>query len=142
MEEKNIDQINQKAKEHLLEFIKKAEFDHLGAFTFSPEEHTRAFDMENCPEPEVAEERRQRLLEAQREIVDKKLSALIGTETEVLLERADQETGCVLGRSRRHAPEVDGDILVEGAKAEDIGNFVKVRYTEQLEYDMKAVTSS
>ena len=126
--------------EHLLEFVRQVEFDHLGAFAYSPEDGTLATSIPGHVNPAVAEERRDCLLTAQRDIVDRKSAALIGTETEVLLEKpGSRRHDPWQGRSGRLAPEVDGMILVSdsphGAK---VGDFVKVRYTRQAEYDMRA----
>lgn len=127
--------------EHLLDFVRRTEFDHLGVFVFSPEENTKAFDLPDRPDPETAEERRKRLLLTQRAIVDKKAAGLIGTEPEVLLERPlPKGRGIWSGRSRRQAPEVDGEIFIHDVPSENkAGDFVKVRYTEQADYDIKAV---
>ena len=74
------------------------------------------------------------------EIVDRKAQGMIGTETEVLLERKTGNNIWV-GRARRSAPEVDGVVLIEQIPADrQAGDFVKVRYTAQQEYDMLAVS--
>jgi len=125
--------------EHLLDFVQRVEFDHLGVFTFSPEEHTAAFDMPDRPDEETTAARRDDLLVVQMDIVDRKAAAMIGTETEVLLEREIPESNRWMGRARRSAPEVDGVVFVENLSADTLpGEFVKVRYTAQQEYDMVA----
>ena len=122
---------------HLLNFIKRMEFDHLGVFIYSPEEQTTAYDMKGIPDRELAEERRHELMIAQREIVDRKASALIGKKANVLVEaQHPEESSILIGRSERLAPEIDGDILIKDASQEDIGKFIKIRYIEQLDYDM------
>lgn len=127
--------------EHLLDFVQRVEFDHLGVFTFSPEEHTAAFDMPDRPDKETATARRDDLLVVQMEIVDRKAAGMIGTETEVLLERKDPGNNIWVGRARRSAPEVDGIVFVENLPADTLaGEFVKVRYTAQQEYDMVAAS--
>jgi tRNA A37 methylthiotransferase MiaB len=121
---------------HLLAFVEQSEFDHLGVFVDSPEEDTRAVDLVDWPDAEVAEERRDRLPTAQRRIVGRKARRRIGSEAEVLLERTCED----LDRSRAQAPEADGVTLVEKVSADKgAGDFVIVRYTAQLDYDMKAV---
>ena len=126
---------------HLLDFVRKTEFDHLGAFVYSPEEGTPALDMPDRPDSDVAEERRGRLMLAQKEIVDRKCRELIGWEAEILLER--QRAGhdnAFIGRSERQAPEVDSVTFVENVPADrGPGDFVRAKYTEQIDYDMKAV---
>lgn len=124
--------------EHLLEFVKTTKFDHLGVFTFSPEEDTPAYDMGNCPALEVAEERRDTLMLAQRGVLDERVAKLIGTETIALLESAVAgESDMWFARTRRLAPEVDGSVIVSGLSEDTVaGSFVPIRYTGQEEYDM------
>jgi len=123
--------------DHLLDYIERTEFDHLGVFVFSPEENTAAFDMQDRPDADVAEARRQDILSTQRAVVDAKAARLIGQEAEVLLER---KTGDIwIGRARRNAPEVDGTVLIENVPADrKPGDFISVRYVSQQEYDMVA----
>ena len=125
---------------HLLEFIKETRFDHLGVFTFSPEEGTHAMGLPDHPAPAVAEERRERLMLAQKEIVDAKAAAIVGTEAEVLLENRIQDRESLwVGRSRRDAPEIDGEVLVSNVEPDNhAGDFIHIRYTAPDEYDMKA----
>jgi ribosomal protein S12 methylthiotransferase len=127
--------------EHLLDFVGRTRFDHLGAFVFSPEEHTRAFDLPDRRDREIAEERRGRLLSLQREIVKAKAAALLGRETEILLERKVPGAPVTwAGRSRRSAPEVDGVVLVTRVPRDAApGDFIRVRYTARAGYDMRAV---
>lgn len=124
--------------EHLLDFVKRIKFDHLGVFTFSPEADTPAYDMDDCPATDVAEERRDALMLAQRDVLDKRADALIGTETTALLESAvEGESDMWFARTRRLAPEVDGQVIVAGVNINaTAGLFVPIRYTGQEEYDM------
>ena len=123
--------------EHLLEYVKQAKFDHLGVFVYSPEEETAAFEMADVPELEVAESRRERLMAAQRAIVDERARALAGgTDTVLLLHRT---RGAWIGRLARQAPEVDGETRVTGVPSDARpGTFVPVRVTGGNGYDLKA----
>lgn len=122
---------------HLMDFVKRMEFDHLGVFIYSPEKNTKAYNLKNVPERVLAEERRHELMLAQREIVDRKAQALLGMVADVLVERDDPEDKSVMiGRSERFAPEIDGEVFIKGSAQEDIGKFIKVRYIEQLDYDL------
>ncbi|MFA7174412.1 MAG: 30S ribosomal protein S12 methylthiotransferase RimO [Kiritimatiellia bacterium] len=123
--------------EHLLQYVKRSEFDHLGVFVYSPEEDTPAFEMEDLPDLEVAEERCERLMAVQAQIVEKKLRSLIGQEDELLLLR--QEGELWYGRLPRQAPDVDGETLVAGLPATArVGDRVRVRITGFDEYDLEA----
>jgi ribosomal protein S12 methylthiotransferase len=126
--------------QHLLDHVAHARYDHLGVFVYSPEEDTKAVHMSDLPPQELAEERRDRLMLLQKEIVEEKNGALVGKEAEILLERAEPELAdTVVGRSRQQAPEVDTEVYVNGPGLEEkIGTFIKVRYTEVLDYDLAA----
>lgn len=123
--------------EHLMRYVERSEFDHLGVFVYSPEEDTPAFEMEDLPELEVAEERCERLMELQSQIVAKKLQALIGQEDSLLLLR--QEGELWFGRLPRQAPDVDGETLVADVPATArVGDRMRVRITGFDEYDLEA----
>jgi ribosomal protein S12 methylthiotransferase len=93
--------------------------------------------MGEVPDLEVAGERRHELMTAQRGIVDVKMQSLLGQEAVVLVEsQHPEEQSIMIGRSERHAPEIDGDVFVKGSVDQDIGKFIKVRYIEQLDYDL------
>ena len=126
--------------EHLLAFVQETQFDHLGAFIFSPEEGTPAITMSARPSRRMAKSRRDRLMLAQQAIVGRKAAALLGNEDEVLYERpAAGKRGTASGRSYRQAPEVDGHVLIENVPAKvPAGTFIRVRYTAATGYDMKA----
>lgn len=124
---------------HLLDTLAAVRFDHLGAFVFSPEEGTPAATLPACPSREVAETRREQVMLAQRRIVDQNAQTLMGSETELLLEKAPtNEHTCWVGRTSRQGPEVDGETFLEDADGRTVGEFVNVRYTAQDEYDLWA----
>ena len=123
--------------EHLLEYVKQSRFDHLGVFAFSPEEGTTAFDMDDAPPPEVAEERCKRLMAAQRKIVKERAQALQGTSDTALLLR--REKSGWIGRLPRQAPEVDGDTrILDVPPRAKMGDFVPVIITAAKGYDLEA----
>jgi len=123
---------------HLLDYVAQAKFDHLGVFAFSPEEETAAFEMDGTPEPEVAEDRCQRLMTLQSAIVKKQARTLIGTADTVLLLRPEGN-GAWAGRLPRQAPEVDGETHVTDVPRQaKAGDFVRVQITGAKEYDLEA----
>lgn len=126
--------------EHLVDFVSEARFDHLGVFVYSPEEGTSAYDMDDVPTPDVAHDRRERLMLLQKEIAEETGAESVGEEARVLLERPlPEEAGVWIARSARQAPEVDGVTFVDGlAAAAKPGDFITVRYMEHAEYDMVA----
>jgi ribosomal protein S12 methylthiotransferase len=119
---------------HLLEFVQRHEFDHVGVFTFSAEEGTSAYNLSDRIPPSVMEERRERLMVAQQPISAHKNQAQVGQIVEVLIEQENPETGELIGRSARFSPEVDGLVYVEGEAT--LGSIVLVRITSADVYDL------
>jgi ribosomal protein S12 methylthiotransferase len=130
--------------ENLYSFVAEMEFDHVGVFTYSHEPGTKAATLSNPVPEEVAESRRNALMELQQGISFQKNLALVGTEIEVLIEavgEVEDEAGQVepvsVGRARRHAPEVDGLVFVPGEYA--VGRLFTVLVDDALPYDLWAV---
>lgn len=132
------------AFQRLYDFIAEQEFDHVGVFTWSPEPGTAAWDLDLPRVPaEVAEERRNAIMELQQGISYGKNLALVGTTQQVLIEavgEAEAEDGTTepisVGRARRHAPEVDGMVFVPGMLP--VGEMVDVVVTDAAPYDLWA----
>ncbi len=124
--------------QHLLQFVKRHQFDHVGVFTFSPEEGTKAYNMtEQVPE-KVKEERRNRLMEVQQPIAAAKNQAEVGKVVPVLIEQENPATGEMIGRSPRFAPEVDGLVYVKGVA--NLGQITPVLITAADVYDLYGET--
>lgn len=125
--------------EELCEFIKEIRFDDLGAFMYSPQDGTPAAHMPNQVPESVKEERYHKLMAIQAKISEENDHALIGTTTEVLIEEIlKDKKGFVQAKGRAifQAPEVDGNIYVEGSKDILPGDFIKVRITDGYAYDL------
>jgi ribosomal protein S12 methylthiotransferase len=120
--------------EHLLQFVKRHEFDHVGVFTFSPEEETPAYSMPHQVPQAVMDERRDLLMQVQQPISLKKNQAEVGAVVDVLLEQEHPETGALIGRSARFAPDVDGLVYVQGSAR--LGSIVPVAITDADVYDL------
>lgn len=120
--------------QHLVDFVKRHQFDHVGVFTFSPESETPAYTMENQVPPEIAEERRDILMQVQQPIADAKNSSCVGKQVDVLIEQEHPGTGLLVGRSTRFAPEVDGLVYVRGDAS--LGSIVSVNITAADVYDL------
>lgn len=130
----------------LLNFVEAEEFDHVGVFTFSPEPGTKAATLDDPVPAEVAEERRNLIMEAQQRISLSKNRQLIGTTQRVLIEavgESEDERGRIepisVGRTARHAPEVDGLVFVPGAHP--IGEFIDIQIAAATPYDLWATES-
>jgi ribosomal protein S12 methylthiotransferase len=120
--------------QHLVDFVERHQFDHVGVFTFSPEEETAAYDMADRVAPEIAAQRRDILMERQQPIAAAKNSFCVGQQVDVLLEQEHPETGQLVGRSPRFAPEVDGLVYVRGSAS--LGSIVSVEITAADVYDL------
>lgn len=99
----------------LVDFVEETRFDHLGVFTYSPEEDTDSFNLPDLVPQEVKDERRERLMELQSHIANEKNQALIGQTLDVLVEGQDETQGIIVGRSYRDAPEIDGLVVARGS---------------------------
>jgi ribosomal protein S12 methylthiotransferase len=119
--------------ENLLRFVKDVEFDRVGVFTYSAEEGTPAFTMEDRVEPAVMRARRGAVMEAQQSISLRRNRAWIGREINVLVE-STSPAGC-RGRSYRDAPEIDGEVHISSASAIP-GEHVRVRVESAEHYDL------
>lgn len=119
---------------HLMEFVKHHEFDHVGVFTFSPEEGTPAYHLPNQVPQDVMEARREALMRVQQPISLKKNQQSVGQTVKVLIEQENPETGELVGRSARFSPEVDGLVYVEGEAR--LGSMVPVTITDADVYDL------
>src|SRR5579883_211430 len=120
--------------DHLLQFVQHHEFDHVGVFTFSPEEGTPAYDLPNQLPQEVMDERRDALMALQQPISLKKNQQEIGKVVDVLIEQENPQTGELLGRSGRFAPEVDGQVYLRGQAK--LGSIVPVVIQSADAYDL------
>ncbi len=123
--------------EMLLEFLKEAKLDRVGAFIFSPEPETDAAKLDGQVPYEVKLERYERLMELQRQISLERNAQFIGGEIEVLIESRDKRKGMWVGRSYRDAPEIDGLVYVKGSGLNP-GSFVRALVDGASEYDLFA----
>ncbi len=120
--------------QHLVDFVERHRFDHVGVFTFSPEEGTSAYNMGGQVDPEISAERRNILMEVQQPIAANQNQACVGQQVDVLIEQEHPETGLLVGRSARFAPEVDGLVYVRGEAS--LGSIVSVNITAADVYDL------
>lgn len=120
--------------QHLVDFVERHQFDHVGVFTFSPEEGTSAYSMGGRVAPEISAERRNTLMEVQQPIAANQNQACVGQQVDVLIEQEHPETGLLVGRSARFAPEVDGLVYVRGEAS--LGSIVSVNITAADVYDL------
>lgn len=120
--------------ENLCEFVKDMKFDKMGCFTFSPEEDTPAFDMENQIDEDVKKRRQEVLMNAQLFITEASNKGRVGNVYKVIVDSfAD---GKYTGRSYMDSPEIDSGIIFTSNKKLNIGDFVDVKITDFDGYDL------
>ncbi|MEH2183421.1 30S ribosomal protein S12 methylthiotransferase RimO [Nostoc sp.] len=120
--------------EHLLEFVQRHEFDHVGVFTFSSEEGTPAYKLPNQLPQLVMDERQYQIMEIQQPISQKKNQQEVGKIVDVLIEQENPESGELIGRSGRFSPEVDGLVYVKGQAK--LGTIVPIAIHHADTYDL------
>lgn len=122
--------------EELLDFVDEMEFDRLGVFTYSPEEDTPAAEMDGQIEEEVKEDRQAEIMELQQDIAFDLAEDMIGREVLVMIEGKVADENAYVGRTYKDAPNVDGLIFVNTEEELMSGDFVRVKVTGALEYDL------
>jgi ribosomal protein S12 methylthiotransferase len=132
----------EKEFEELCDFVREAEFDWMGCFGYSDQEGAGAFSLQEKISAREIERRRKNLMQIQRRICKQKRQAQVGREFELLLEGPSQESELLLeGRTRAHAPEIDGKVFVndlpEGLQPHP-GQFYRCVVTEAYDYDLVA----
>ena len=119
--------------EELADFLREVELDWAGFFSYSPEEGTPAADLPGRVDPDVVAERQRYLQSIQDDITHLANQAQVGRRLEVLVDQV--EDGTPIGRSYRHAPEIDGVILLDSGRP---GEWVDVEITAALGTDLEA----
>ena len=122
--------------EELCVFLKKARFDKLGVFKFSPEAGTKAAEMGNEISDDVKDSRAEAVELLQSEITLEKQKELIGKTFDVLCEGFDRYAECYFGRSYMEAPDIDGKIFFNSDDVICSGDTVKVRITESMDFEL------
>ena len=124
---------------HLMRFLEQQRFDHVGVFTFSPEDGTAAADLPDRVAPEMAQARKDALMALQQPISAAANQRWAGRTVDVLIEQHNPQTGEMVGRCARFAPEVDGEVHVQaGADGQQArpGTMVPVHITGADIYDL------
>jgi ribosomal protein S12 methylthiotransferase len=126
----------------LMQFIRDVEFDRVGVFTYSDEEGTHGYGLDDKVSPRIMRSRRSKLMREQARISKRRNKSLAGRRFKAMLEGVSQETDLLLqARLESQAPEVDGHVLIndvpEGFSAQP-GDFIEIEITEAHEYDLVA----
>lgn len=122
--------------ENLAVFVNEIEFDRLGVFTFSAQEGTPAYDMEDQVEEDVKTRRGEIIMQDQYSIMEEKNSERIGKTYKVIVEDYDGYSDSYTGRTYMDAPEIDGIVRFTSDRDLDIGDFVEVEIFDVEDYDL------
>lgn len=124
--------------EQLCNFIKESRFDRFGAFTYSREEDTSAYDLSEQIDEQVKQDRYDIIMQTQLTITEQQNNEKIGNVYDILCEGFDPVSECFYGRSYMDAPETDGKVYFTSTHelGNYEGNFIKVKITSTLDYDL------
>jgi len=120
----------------LLEFVAENKFDHVGVFSYSREEGTKAYDIQPQIEEEIKQERRERILAEQQKISTNLLKRQLRQEQVILIDQV-LNNGTAVGRTERLAPDVDGVVYLQNYQGKP-GSFVRGLMVDSDEYNLKA----
>jgi len=119
----------------LLDYVREARFERLGVFTYSPEEDTAAFKLEDNVPEEIKQERKEQLMELQQSISDEINQNRIGDLYKVIIDR--KEDIYYVGRTEYDSPEVDNEVLICGEQDDlKIGSFYTILITKADSFDL------
>lgn len=121
--------------EELCEFLREQKIERAGVFPFSPEEGTRAAQMDHVDTEEAAR-RAEILVDVQSDIIDAYNDSILGEEREVLCEGFDGQAQMFFGRSYAESPEIDGRVWFTAGEAPEPGDFVTVRLTGVMDGEL------
>ena len=122
--------------DELCEFVKEAKFEHFGAFTYSREENTPAYDFTEQIDEQIKQDRYDTLMQTQLTVSEELSAEKIGQTLTVLCDGYDTVAEIHYGRSYADAPDVDGRVYFKSPKRQAPGTFCEVKITEALDYDV------
>ena len=120
----------------LAEFVSEQKFERLGVFPYSREEGTPAADFPDQIDEQVKQDRADIIMRSQMAISEAHNEAMVGKTVRVLIEDFDPVSEMHFGRSYADAPEIDGKVYFSAKRRLQPGQFVDVRITEVLDYDL------
>ncbi|WP_431216714.1 30S ribosomal protein S12 methylthiotransferase RimO [Puia sp. P3] len=121
--------------EELKEFLQEHRFDRVGIFTYSHEEGTSAYGLEDNIPADVKQQRAQEVMEVQQEISYEKNQEKVGQVFRTLIDK--KEAGRYLGRTEFDSVEVDNEVIIHSDRKLVVGDFVNVRITKAYDYDLE-----
>lgn len=122
----------------LYEFIKKAKFENLGAFTYSKEEGTPAARLKEQVHPMTKKARYNKIMQVQQQVSKENLMEIVGRKAQVLIEGLTFDEKYYVGRTSQQVPDIDGITYIINDKELTVGNFINCTITDAKEYDLIA----
>lgn len=122
--------------EELCEFVQEVRFERLGCFAYSKEEGTAAASFPDQIDEDVKKRRCEIIYDTQLRISDEFNQTLLGSELEVVVEGFDRYAECFFGRSSMDAPDIDGKVFFTSDNRLSLGEYVKIRVNDILDYDL------
>ena len=126
--------------QEMVDFVEKMKFERLGIFTYSHEENTHSFSMEDDVPDEVKQERANIVMDIQENISLNHNQGKVGKNLKVLIDR--KESGNFVGRTEYDSPEVDNEVLIDASQHYlRIGDFAQIDITDATEFDLYGIPS-
>lgn len=123
--------------EELCDFVKEMKLDKVGVFEFSKEKNTKAYSLKPQVPAKIKKQRHKKLMEIQQNVSKEINEKLIGQNIDCIIE-AISETGEVVGRTYKDAPEVDGLVYINTTNPVNPGDIITTKVTGAVEYDLIA----
>jgi ribosomal protein S12 methylthiotransferase len=120
----------------LLDWLKEAGINRAGCFKYEPVDGAKANALDNAVPDEVKEERWHRFMAAQKEVSSAQLEGKVGSVIDVLVDEVDEDGA--IARSKWDAPEIDGNVFLNGERDAKAGDIIRVKVIEAGEYDLWA----
>jgi ribosomal protein S12 methylthiotransferase len=120
----------------LCDFVREMRFHRLGVFTYSKEEGTASYDLDDSIPEEIKNERQAQIMEIQKDISRDHNESLIGKTLKILIDSHDGEF--FIGRTEWDAPEIDQEIFIRSSQLLNAGTFHHGTITDAMEYDLFA----
>ncbi len=120
--------------EELFNFVRETRFERLGVFTYSPEEGTKAYELDEDIDDKTKQERADELMELQQSISHELNQQKVGKTMSVLIDREEEDH--FVGRTEYDSPEVDNEVLVEKNGAIRVGEFYHVEIVDATDFEL------
>jgi ribosomal protein S12 methylthiotransferase len=123
----------------LLDFVKEVKFNRLGAFKYSMEDGTPAVKLDGHADETVKEERHDKIMEAQQLVSEEFNASLINKTFECIIDAITEDGEYYVCRTYMDVPDIDGLVFVKNEKEHSVGEFIKAKVEQTLEYDLVAI---